>query len=537
MNTHSPFQSPSPTIYLSHSLHCAKRLLGLLNRNSSSSTYGCFDRNYWHYSITDFSNGRLQEGALTLALLYLIDHPLNPYSGMEKIKEWSLEAIKFLDSIQLNDGSFNEYYPHEHAFVTTAFVTFACSEALLLLDEYPPRCVDWLRKAAHFLMKREECEVINQNLGASAALYNVYLLTGEDQFSHNAQKKLETSMRYQSPEGWFHEYGGPDIGYLSVAIYYLANYYAKTTDSQARSSLEKAVWFLSHFIHPDGSAGGEYGSRNTTYMVPHGIEICARFSPYAGMLASQIRQALNSGAHIAPRDLDDRYLCNMLYTYLQAFTDAAPIQEKKESKGNFFQESGLIIEKNPSYTFISNLKKGGVFKVFSSQKLIVSDCGFIGVCADGKKITSQWLSSTYEKEGTTFTVKGACVAVPEESMTPLKTVLMRIALGLGRQYVSQKVKQVLRQRLITKHRFLPITFNRIITLDKDIHIQDSLQGDVTFTSLHLVDHASLLYIPSSRYYQHHELSTPPYLTENLAASFNEQNRITITRTILTSGDR
>jgi hypothetical protein len=322
-----------------------------------------------------------------------------------------------------------------------------------------------------------------------------------------------------------------------VAIYYLATYFKKSLNPQARHSLEKAVWFLSHFIHPDGSAGGEYGSRNTMYVVPDGIEICAQFNPYAGMLASRIREAMTSGTSMRPQDLDDRYLCNMLYTYMQAYEDAAPIPEKKDIASNFFPESGLIVEKTPRYTFIASLKKGGVFRVFSADSAVASDCGFMGILASGKRMTSQWLSSTYQKEGTTYTVTGNCVLVPDERVTPLKTVLMRIALGLGRQYASQKVKQILRRRLITGARVLPLTFTRVITLAENIHIRDILEGDMILQSLHLVDHASLIYIPSSRYYQHNELSTPHYLSEDLATEFNEKKRIVIDRRDIIAGDR
>ncbi|MBU7031770.1 MAG: hypothetical protein HXS53_04505 [Theionarchaea archaeon] len=533
-------ENSDPVVYLSHSLTCVERLLGLQNRNPSSSTYGCFDRNFWHYKIIDFSNGRLQEAALTLALLYRINHPLNPYYNKEKINRWALAAMDFLEFIQNDDGSFDEYYPHEHAFVTTAFVTFACSEALLLLETEPPGVIECLRKAAHFLIRREEREVVNQNLGAAAALYNVYLLTGDESFLRGAQGKLDTSIECQSEEGWFYEYGGPDMGYLSVAIYYLANYYLKSTDQKARSSLQKAVFFLSHFIHPDGSLGGEYGSRNTTYVIPHGIEVCAQFDTFASMLSSRIRHAFASGITLIPSHLDDRYLCTMLYTYLQAFLDSRDsrtLPEKTEIRSNFFRESGLLVEKNPSYTFIANLKKGGVFKVFSEDHILVSDSGFIGTLSNGKGVTSQWLSSHYTLSQNIYTVTGNCAVIPEERMTPLRCVLMRTAMAAGGKYASTWVKQCLRNRLITTPRGLPIRFQRTITLGEEIYVQDILQGEATFDSLYIADHAYLLYIPSSRYFQWNELSTSQYLTENLAERFNKEKKIVIDRRIISDGDR
>ena len=523
-------------VYMSSAVPCVPRLLGLLDRNPSSSTYGCFDRNYWHYKILDFSNGRLQEAALTLALLYTVEYPQNLYCNIKKIKEWSLAAMEFLESIQNSDGSFNEYYPHEHAFVTTAFSCFAVSEGLLLLGERPPGIVEMLRKSGKFLLKINELEVVNQNLGACAALYNVYTLTGDELFKKGAQEKLKTSLDRQSEEGWFYEYGGPDIGYLSVALYYLAQYCKKTEDLRALQSLKKGVEFLSHFLHPDGTAGGEYGSRNTTYMVPDGVEICAHHDACASYLASGIRASLQHKTGITPSDLDDRYLPTMLYTYIQAFTDCNPLPEKKEPESCFFPESGLVVKKSPQYHFIANLRKGGVFKVFTENN-IVSDSGFVGRLSNGDLVTSQWLGSsfTFTDEKSSYYVEGPLVRVPEQKMTPLKSMIMRASLTIGREYASRTAKHYLRKQLITQKNTVPGTFQRVITLDENIHVKDTLEGDITFETLHLQDHASLIYIPSSRYYIPSEIKTPSYLTGDLSTEFNKKKKIIIERDIISVG--
>lgn len=518
-----------PSVYLEVSLPCVPRLLGLLDRNPLSSTYGCFDRTYWHYKIVDFSNGRQQEAALTLALLYVTEHPSNPYCHQKKVKEWSLAAMKFLETIQNSDGSFNEYYPHEHAFVTTAFVTFAVSEGLLLLDERPPAVVELLERSGKFLLKKEELDVVNQNLGAAAALQNLYLLTGDEQYQKGAQEKLKNSLQKQSPEGWFYEYGGPDIGYLSVAVSYLGNYYKKTRDESALTSLQKAVYFLSHFFHPDGTAGGEYGSRNTTYLVPDGIEICAHTDGYASYLAENLRKALMHKTGVTPLHLDDRYLCNMLYTYLHAFRICNPVTQT-QPESNFFSESGLLVKKSDKYLVIANVKKGGVFKVFSHNTLIVSDAGFLGRLSNGKLVTSQWLGTSFTHSDSEYLVRGQLVTVPEQTMTPLKTMALRAFFSIGRHYTSDLAKTYLRKQLITQKNTVPVSFQRKIMCKDTLHIQDTLEGSPTFAELYIVDYAPLIYIPSSRYYQSTELKTS-YLTEDLSEEFNKKKKIVIERDI------
>src|SRR4029078_21578 len=44
------------------------KILTLQDRNAHSPTYGCFDRNFWHYKIIDFPSGILQEAVCVPAL-------------------------------------------------------------------------------------------------------------------------------------------------------------------------------------------------------------------------------------------------------------------------------------------------------------------------------------------------------------------------------------------------------------------------------------------------------------------------------------
>ena len=71
------------------------KILTLLDRNPHSPTYGCFDRNAWHYRIIDFSSGMAQEFVWPLALAYTTLHPENPFHGKESLREWVRAGIGF----------------------------------------------------------------------------------------------------------------------------------------------------------------------------------------------------------------------------------------------------------------------------------------------------------------------------------------------------------------------------------------------------------------------------------------------------------
>ena len=104
-------------------------------------------------------------------------------------------------------------------------------------------------------------------------------------------------MASQSGEGWFPEYEGSDPGYQTLCLYYLAKIYHLHPDSQLKTALERAVEFLSWFAHPDGTFGGEYGSRRTAIFYPGGLAILSREIPLAGRLVRFMLDSIAAGTH------------------------------------------------------------------------------------------------------------------------------------------------------------------------------------------------------------------------------------------------
>ena len=72
------------------------RMIGWIDRRKGSPTYGCSDRNYWHYKIVDFPCAMLQETALTLALLYSENFEYNQYYKSKFLRELVIKKWKKL---------------------------------------------------------------------------------------------------------------------------------------------------------------------------------------------------------------------------------------------------------------------------------------------------------------------------------------------------------------------------------------------------------------------------------------------------------
>lgn len=498
------------------------RLLGLLDRNISSSSYGSFDREYWHYNTVDFSCARKQEAVLTLTLLYLLEHKENRYYRSTEIFDYIRAALIFWTRIQNANGSFNEWYPNEHSFVVTSFSAYAVSESLLLIrgelrEDELQSITDALMKAGNWLIARNETRVMNQQTGAVLALLNIHLLSDKPEYLESSREKVALLNERQSEEGWFIEYGGPDIGYLSLAIDYLSKYFSKTNDDLVKGIITRSLKFIKHFIQPNLVAGGEYTSRNTEYLIPHGFEIFSRHSEDAVFVASAVRKSMlrtDSFPHV----FDDRYLTYVGYTWLQAYRDANTELDGKEdaviekhfnnSFKKHYRESGLMIVNDKHKHLIMNLKKGGAFRLFDKKsERAYSDSGVLAR-SDGKWFTSGWLSETQnDLDEDSITVSGTMWKVPDKALTPLGNIVLRIfQMTFGRSaFISLWIKERLRDILITKTRSSDMEYTRTIKFkdaqDELLSINDRVtSGKRGLSSLHVFSKDTHIYVPSSRYY-------------------------------------
>jgi len=382
------------------------RLLSQLDRNPLSPYYGCFHRDFWHYRMaSDFPSAVFQMGALSLALLYA--RTLNERGYRNRELRESLEAaVRFWASIQEKDGSFNEWYPHEHSHVATAFTTWGISEALLAVpeeDRIPLLKIAGtaFRKAAAFLAKNVDTLAMNHTAGAIAALFNLHLLTGEDFYLKAMEKSRRALLSGQDPEGWYPEYGEFDAGYQSLSIFFLAQYWKKSGDVPIRESLARATSFLKHFVHPDGTVGGGYLSRDTAYLFRYGFFLLIPELRDAAFLLGNIRHEQT----VTLDCVDDRYF---LFFFLPDFLlswDQPPLaQDTFPDSGEqvcSFPRSGLLIRRTAGYHFIVNLKKGGALKLFNRHTghCVLSSLGYMVPETAGK------ISATAGFGGSEYTIE------------------------------------------------------------------------------------------------------------------------------------
>lgn len=542
-----------PAIYRTLARAQLARLLSLLDREPFSKTYGCFDRVYWGWKFTDFPGARFQEGIYSLAYCYTQPFEGNPLASNPHTLTWIRAALAYWQRIQYGDGSFDEAYPFEHSLAATAFTGFYVGEAFLRLAEHLPaneqtslqitfaRAGDWLCR------NDEQHGVLSNHLAAAAvALQVIYQITGIETYRQRANHFLERIYRHQSaPEGWYEEYGGADPGYQTHTTFYLARLWQHTQDDKLLDSLKTSLVFLKYFIHPNGTLGGEYASRNTEFYMPAGFEILAPVCPDAALIARRMRPTVADQTGVGLAAMDSYNFFPLLNNYLFAADHASQLSESAETltyqqTGQWvFSEAGIVVKSTPTYYAILGLAKGGMLRVYNqqNQQLQVSDCGYWARLANGKVASSQSLTQTptWQEQGEQISLQTDFVQVNQRIFSPWLFINFRlVSLVLGRVPVlAYWLKNMLVAVLVKRRKSTPLQLQRTVTFGVDsVHLTDKISAPAIASVYHLQRQAKFatIHMGSSRYFQAQELETPPLDTTNLAAQLDQHGVVELEQT-------
>lgn len=470
-------------LFLETALAEIPKLLTLLDRNRHSPTYGCFDRNYWHYRIIDFPSGMAQEFVWPLALAYSLNTPQNPYFQNAALREWIEAGIRYASASAHADGSCDDYFPYEKAGGAAAFSLLACIESYVLLELDDSAMLAFFKRRAHWLAKHHESgQLSNHQALIVLCLLRLATLTGEAYWKAKAMERLQLVLTWQTEEGWFPEYEGCDPGYLTLTISLLAAVYTVEPLTELREALLKAVKVAREFLHPDGTFGGEYGSRNTLNFFPHGFEIVGRWFPEALSINDGFLQGLK--ANLQPCYSDDHILGHHVWNYLLAWRDfqaERPIRSPRPQGRILFQQAGILIDRHGDTELYVALNKGGVFKLFRNGQLIHSDTGVSLQIRQGRtlKTAVTHLVDHYATEVDTDVIRiaGNMGWAKQMGMTTFKLLTLRLIMLLGGRLFPDLIRKILQTLLITSKKPSPFNFERTFTRTASgWHVSDKVHG-------------------------------------------------------------
>lgn len=456
------------------------RILTQLNRDPNTLHYGSFDRNWWHYKIRDFSSIILQQGGYFLEMAA----GLPEFSGTrEQLRRYAASAVDFWARRAVHRGAFEEYYPWEDGYPPLAFSMLAIAKIIHAQGTGTSPYEKALRKAAMKLMQRFEPQAANQQIAGLAALAVLKKLdpnlVSSSQFEHLTVKTLAL----QSEEGWFNEYDGPDLGYLSVSLDCLWDLYDYTGDSRFYDSAVSAFRFLSRLvIHRRGSIG-MHNARNTDYIVPYGI--CRFLQSENQELVSSARQVAEvlysdteSPQHFF-HATDDRYWSHYIgHSVVRAQLILDKIKPENEpelpvAEPSFMKQSGILISSMDKHRIIISCLKGGIVTLYS-QTDYFNDFGWIVFDREKQFVTHWWTPSTNFSGGSDdIRISGHPVRFKENTSTPFKHFVLRAV----SYFTGYKIISLLKNLLIFRKSDARYAFSRHIELKKDkLVIKDQISG-------------------------------------------------------------
>lgn len=493
------------------------KLLTLLDRNPHSPTFGCFDRNHWHYKIIDFPSGMAQEFVWPLALAHALPLPDNPYRGAPAIRDWIVAALRFAARASHRDGSCDDYYPFERATGAAAFSLLAAVESYRLLELEDAALKAFFARRADWLAKhRESGRLSNHEALVVLCLTRVAEITGELRWNDAIDTRLARLLSWQTEEGWFPEYDGCDPGYMTLTISLLAMLDGIRPEAALRGPLRKAVALAAELMHPDGSFGGAYASRNTLNFFPHGFELVGRWMPEALAINDRFLGALDGGR--APCYADDHILGHHAWNYLLAWRDFVkerPTPAPRPEGRKHYPAAGFLIDRRGGTELYLGTRKGGAFNLFRDGRLAAADTQLSLILRSGLRRRNAVAHLIYDYEvemgEDEIRIAGDFGWAKQAPMTPARMIFLRLIMLTVGRFFPDLVRRLLQSLLISGKETAPFRFDRRLRWTEDTwEVTDRITAEdwKPVIAVGLGAHQNSIYNVMSAVYAQGQLETP-----------------------------
>ncbi|MEB3231693.1 MAG: hypothetical protein VKJ64_11840, partial [Leptolyngbyaceae bacterium] len=353
----------------------------------------------------------------------------------------------------------------------------ACVESYTLLQLDRPDFRQFFQRRADWLAHHQESgRLSNHQALIVLCLELLARLLKTNRWDAAKAQRLEQVLSWQDSEGWFQEYEGCDPGYHTLTVSCLAWVYAltqaqlphstlNTQHSTLKEAIAKAIHLAQHFVHPDGSYGGEYTSRNTYNFFPYGFELAGQWFPEA--LAINDRFLKGLAAQKEACYADDHIIGHHTWNYLLAWRDfvaARPPLRPRTPERIWLPNARILIDRREHTELYLALNKGGVFKLFEGDRLLCSDTQFSLQVQSGNKLKNAvgHLVGSYEMqvERDRILIQGNLGWAKQKQMTPLNLLILRAVMFTVGRFFPNLIRSLLQKVLITGKKPAPFRFVR-----------------------------------------------------------------------------
>lgn len=500
------------------------------NRDIASSSCGSFDRSWWGWKASDFSDASLQ-AAITLVIKVAEQ---KHWGGL--MPELLPRYVAFLERVQHSDGSFDQCYPNEK----TPGVFYDILPALLTVHgsswldvSSRDRIEKIITKGMDFAMSADEMhgEIANHLAHFAYGLLLYWEKFGDSRSLLRAKAYIARILRnFDEEEGWFQEYHGPDAGYQTRTLAYITRAAEILKDETLWDVCARAARFIELMLMPDGSLHPMLGVRSTALIYPSGFErLAARDSTFQS-LAKRIRAAWSNNRVALPSQLDfnnalrlgeDAWHAAEVASRASRISklSAEPISQTEIPPYGVthLQRAGILIRRDDNTMIWLGWRLGGALVVWQkvengSWRLVHENSGYV---LEGG-LAGQWLTRMpdagrlIEQEPDRLLVEVSFHRASHEELTPVKLILLRLLnLTLIRfQLTGDFFRKLLVGRLTGKGASLSVKMFREISFGANsIQVVDSFQGgknlpgELAAASLWRCRRVTGNHMASSRYYQ------------------------------------
>jgi hypothetical protein len=467
-------------LFLDYANSNFKRNLTWLDRDIDSPTHGSFDRNYWHYKITDFNSDILQQGIYTLISLYK-NHIPNNYDK-KKIKDLILSSTKFTVNEYKNKNSFNEYYPNEDGYPPIAFISNLIGD---ILNEFPEflnqaEIKSTYQKINFKLSNLTEMNASNQYAIGISGLYKFTKHFPDLESKINLEFHTNNLLKLQdSSEGWFNEYDGFDLGYLSVTLEALTDIYDISKKQNIKDSINLIIDFTHKVIDKNGLLPFTINSRNTEYFLPYGLVKSISINDKSAPILKLLYENLNKSSHFL-RGNDDRYHSHYIFASILKSLPLLDIKlnfkELNFVESSKFQNAGLVkkYNKKKNITIYIGLLKGGIIRIHDHKNNEILFQNGFRAFKKGKILTNNFQSKNWKFNinNDVFICEGCFVKANIIVSTPIKHIFLRIFSFFFGKKIIKFLKRVMIFNKVSKRLF----FKRKIILNDQLIIEDIFVG-------------------------------------------------------------
>ena len=500
-----------------------RRNLSWLDRDEDSPTFGSFDRNFWHYKITDFNSDILQQGIYTLIGLYKKDIP-NKYKK-NKIKKLIIGSLNFIFDSFKKHGFFNEYYPNENGYPPIAFLANLLGDVFL---EFPELLKNENFKRNYIkiifaLSKLSELKASNQYSVGLNGLYKFLrffpIYRGQIKIKEHKKKFLNL----QNKEGWFEEYDGFDLGYLSITLESVINIYEITNDKDFLISSNSIINFYYNIIDKEGNFPSTINSRNTEYILPCGFVKAIKYNNKASSLFYYIFKNFNSTSHFI-NSTDDRYSSHYIFASIVKSLPFLKVIKKfknmKFKKNIIYKNAGLIKKfvKNKNTTVFIGILKGGILRIHDHRnKNIYFQNGYRAF--DNSKIsTNNFQSKNWKLKISKgkFIIFGSFIDCKFLKPNTLKHMTLRML----SYFLNKKIIAYIKNFIIFNKPNEKLIFKREIQIDNHIRIKDIFLG-FKFKNLKLNNKQNLRHVASADTFSDEDFADDISTLKNIVINKNK----------------